>query len=226
MGRRRRYDCFGACGLEVGVAAPEKTDRGVFDLQTGAEKTVRLAAVVHRECSTLPSAEEIEVTLPLSDIDDSDFQESEPHQGVVGAAPTTVHRAAELERFDDARGCTQRASALQAARGIEAVEVEPGEMRRGVKQNVERIRPRPGGEFAVSGPVEQGRPVPADMKGPGARHAGHAIDDNHAQREKLEKVCGKSAATSCHALEYIRDGSHTKNSQWPLVPYDCSIGLI
>ena len=46
-----------------------------------------LVAVVHREYSTLPSAVEIEVTLPLADIEDSDFQEPEPQRAVVGAAP-------------------------------------------------------------------------------------------------------------------------------------------
>jgi hypothetical protein len=152
--------------------------------------------VVHHEYGTPPSAVEIEVTLPLADVEDSDFQEAELHQGVVGAAPTTVHRAAELKRFDDAWGCTQRAGALQAARGTEAVEVEPGEMTRWVERNVERIRSSLGDEFAVSGPVEQGRPAPTDMKGPGARHADRAIEDNHAQYEELEEVCEKSVAAS------------------------------
>src|SRR5262245_20299682 len=53
-------------------------------------------------------------------------------------------------------------------------------MSRWVERNVERIRSSLGDELAVSGPVEQGRPAPTDMKGPGARYADRAIEDNHA----------------------------------------------
>jgi len=111
----------------------------VFDLQAGAESAVSSVVVVHHEYGTPPSAIEIEVTLPLADIENSDFQEAELHQGIVGAAPTAVYRAAELERFDDTCRCTQRTGAMQATRGTEAVEVEPGEMSRWVERNVERI---------------------------------------------------------------------------------------
>jgi hypothetical protein len=153
-----------------------------------------------------------EVTLSLANVDDSDFQKAERHHGVVRAAPTSVHGTAELKRFDDAWGRTQSASALQAARGIEAVEMEPGEMRRWVEQNIERIRSGLGDEFAISRPVKQGRPAPTDMKGPGARHADHAIDENHAQHEELEEVYEKPVAPSRHALEYIRGRSSVKDN--------------
>src|SRR6476620_6660060 len=112
----------------------------MFDPQAGAEHAVGSAAVVHHEYGTPPSAVEIEVTLPLADVDDSDFQQAELHEGVVGAAPTTVHRATEVKRFDDTWRCAQRAAALQAASGTEAVEVKPGEMSRWEERDIEWIR--------------------------------------------------------------------------------------
>jgi len=183
---RRRYSHIRARRLEIGVTAPVQSDRCVFDLQPGTELAVKLVVVVHRECGALPSAIEIDVTLPLTDVYESDFQETKAHHGVVGAAPTTINRATELKRFDNARRSTQRTGALHATRGTQAVEAESGHMRGGVEQNVERICSIPGGEIAVSGPVEQRRDAPTDVKGPGACHTNHAIDQNHAKYEELE----------------------------------------
>lgn len=182
----------------------------MFDLQAGAEFAAGPAAIVHHELGTAPSAVEIEVTLLLAEVEDSEFQEAELHQGVVSAAPDTVDRATELQRFDDTSGCTHRAGALQAARGTEAVEVELGEMSRWVERDVKRIRSGPGDELAVSRPVEQWRPAPTDVKGPGVRHADRAIEDNHAQYEELEEVCETSMAAGRHAREYIPGGFSSK----------------
>ena len=60
-------------------------------------------AIFHHEIGTAPSAVEIDESLPLPNIEDSNFKQAELHERVIGAAPAAENRAAELQHLDGAR---------------------------------------------------------------------------------------------------------------------------
>ena len=144
-------------------------------------------------------AVEIEVTLPLADIDVSVLEDAESDRGIGGAAPAIVDGAAEFQRLGVARSQAKASGALYAAGRSEAVEAKARKVRRGIEHHVERIGSCAGDEFAAAGPVEEGRRAAANVKGPGAGNRDDGVEDKEHEHDKLYEICETAAEAIRHA---------------------------
>lgn len=150
----------------------------MFNHKAGAELTTHFVATVHYEVWALPAAEKIEVTLPLAEVDVFVLKHAESDQGIGGAAPTVVNRAAKFERFGVPRRHAKAGGALHAAAGSKTVEVKTGEVRARIKSDVQRIGAGLRDKFAAAGPIEQRCRAAAYVKCPRACNRDDTIQDD------------------------------------------------
>jgi hypothetical protein len=98
---RRQTDYAGACGIEIGLASPLKDHGRMLDSQAGAEPFGRFSAAVHSELWAVPISEEIEVASIVATeeriVGSSPLKQAKIHQGTVGAPPSAIDRAAQVE---------------------------------------------------------------------------------------------------------------------------------
>ena len=107
----------------------------MLDSQAGAEWVSGTSAIVHYQFRAVPSADEVEVTLPLPDIENLWFEQAKVHQAALGAAPAAINRARQFEPLSHTRRRTQAALAVHAASRTQAIHVKLGKMGRRVKIN-------------------------------------------------------------------------------------------
>ena len=70
----------------------------MFDFQAGAELATPSSPIIHDELRPLPSAIEIEESLPLTAVENlAAFEQSKLHKASIRRVPLTKHCAAELQ---------------------------------------------------------------------------------------------------------------------------------
>jgi hypothetical protein len=98
---RRQTDHAGACGIEIGLASPLKDHGRMLDSQAGAEPFGPFSAIVHSELRAVPISEEVEVASIVAADEriagSSPLKQAKIHQGTVGAPPSAIDRAAQVE---------------------------------------------------------------------------------------------------------------------------------
>src|SRR5215469_8380862 len=100
----------------------------MLDAQAGTEAASRIAAIIHDQLRPAPFAVKVEVALPLPNIDHLEFEQAEPNQAALGAAPAAVNRTAERQPLSHTAGSTQPGRTLHTARGTQAIHVKLGEV--------------------------------------------------------------------------------------------------
>ena len=97
----------GACGIEIGLASPLQGHGRMLDFQAGAEACGRFSAAVHSELRAVPISVEVEeasiVATEERIVGSSPLKQAKIHQGTVGAPPSAIDRAAQVEVLRHAR---------------------------------------------------------------------------------------------------------------------------
>ena len=98
---QRQTGHAGASGIEIGLASPLQGHRRMLDSQAGAEPFGPFSAVVHSELRAVPISEEVKVaSIVATDeriVGSSPLKQAKIHQGTVGAPPSAIDRAAQVE---------------------------------------------------------------------------------------------------------------------------------
>jgi hypothetical protein len=93
----------------------------------------------------------------LPHVDGRPFVQAKPHQAALGASPSAIKRARNLQILERARRRTQTRAAIDATGGPHAIQAKPGKKMRGWMETYEErirnpaLRTQPSGSHVRSG---------------------------------------------------------------------------